>query len=357
MYLDSFVLAEDGERSTESRPYEPFRDSSILIRPHVLDSFFRFVYERQEVFYKRFIEQRPGPWTTDPILRNYKFTNVYRELDRGTLYVLDEIIGKGSNRDVVFNILVYRIFNKIETHRALGFQRVDSFDAAQFLHTLESIKRKGSPIFTNAFIVSGARYAHSSNKEVNIVKGVIRDDLVKNFDAHYQKLIHSRTLEAAHAAIKEITHFGDFLAYEAVIDINYSGIIKFSEDEWVNAGPGCRKGIDYIFNSRGGFSYADIIRILREDQHFHFNRLKLRFRFLGDRDLSLRNVEHSLCEFSKYHRLRTNQRMHARRFVPSSLPLPVQNFQQFGLTGIQPDLEGRLYPLHSDGRTTIQKAA
>ncbi|MGD0318213.1 MAG: nucleotide kinase domain-containing protein [Nitrososphaerales archaeon] len=321
--LDSYFPFPLTRGQAEPRIYEPRRDNSITVNPDILDLFFRFIYERHQIYCKRFVQKLPAPWTNDRILRKYKFTNVYRELDRGTLYLTNEIIGRGSDRDVIFNILLYRIFNNIETYRAIGFQTVESFDAANTIRLLESRSKAGKAIFTNAFMVSGTRYADSNSKIVNMVNGVIRDDLVKNFDSHFQRIKNSKSLEDAHAAIKEITHFGDFLSYEAIIDINYSGIIRFSEDDWVNPGPGCKKGINYIFSSKGDHSYAEIIRILREDQHIHFDRLNLNFKGLSPKDLTLRNIEHSLCEFSKYYRLFTGQRTHARKFVPSDVPLPL----------------------------------
>ena len=311
-----------GEESVPVK-YEPAQSSVLMVRPKVLDLFFRFVDERQTVFYRRFIERRPPPWTRDRILRRYKFTNVYRELDRGTLYLLKEIVGRGSSRDVLFNILIYRIFNRIETYQAIGFQNVDSFDSDAMLRRLQSLRQRGIAVFTNAFMVPGTKYANSPRKVENIVIGVIRDDLVRNFDAHYDRIIGSPSLEAAHSAVKGIRHFGDFLAYEAIIDLNYSGLLNISEDDWVTAGPGCRKGIDYIFASRGGLSYAEVVRVLREDQEFHFGRLGITFHRYDGKDLTLRNIEHSLCEFSKYYRLYTGKRTHARKFLPSPIPLPL----------------------------------
>jgi len=48
-----------------------------------LDLFWQFIAERQKVWYRRVVEGRPAPWTDDDILQEYRFTNVYRELDPG----------------------------------------------------------------------------------------------------------------------------------------------------------------------------------------------------------------------------------------------------------------------------------
>lgn len=63
--------------------------------------FFEFIYDRQEIWHRRNVLNLPAPWSTDEILRNYRFCNVYRELDGGTLaltkYLTDESISVGKS--------------------------------------------------------------------------------------------------------------------------------------------------------------------------------------------------------------------------------------------------------------------
>lgn len=56
-------------------------------------SFFTTMYERQLIWYKRFILKLPrDQWTSDIIFNKYRFTNVYRELDRASQWLLYNII-------------------------------------------------------------------------------------------------------------------------------------------------------------------------------------------------------------------------------------------------------------------------
>jgi len=41
------------------------------------DEYWKFATERQSVFYRRNILKQYEPWTKDPILQEYKFTNAY----------------------------------------------------------------------------------------------------------------------------------------------------------------------------------------------------------------------------------------------------------------------------------------
>src|SRR5437867_2269407 len=47
----------------------------------VFDTYWKFAFERQAIFFRR-ANAEPWPWTIDPILSDYKFTNVYRASDR-----------------------------------------------------------------------------------------------------------------------------------------------------------------------------------------------------------------------------------------------------------------------------------
>lgn len=47
--------------------------------------FFAFARERHATYLRR-QSGAPEPWTDDPILRKFRFTNVFRELDRTTVW-------------------------------------------------------------------------------------------------------------------------------------------------------------------------------------------------------------------------------------------------------------------------------
>ena len=55
-----------------------------------IKAFLKFAHERHEIYLRR-TAGRPKPWTRDPILQTYSFTNVYRELDRVTIWVREHI--------------------------------------------------------------------------------------------------------------------------------------------------------------------------------------------------------------------------------------------------------------------------
>ena len=74
------------------------------------------------VFFRR-LERRPPPWTDDPVLRAHKFTNAYRASDRVSQYLIRRVIYRDDLPDdpaeVVFRILLFKLFNRIETWELL----------------------------------------------------------------------------------------------------------------------------------------------------------------------------------------------------------------------------------------------
>lgn len=80
---------------------------------------------------------------------------------------------------------------------------------------------------------------------------------------------------------------GRFLAFQYAIDINYSELCDFSEMDFVVAGPGARSGIAKLFSDTNGHSDEYIIRLMAENQESEFERLGLKFLYLGNRKLQL----------------------------------------------------------------------
>lgn len=300
--------------------------------------FWTFVTERQNVFMKRFVDRLPPPWTADPILLNYKFTNVYRELDYGTVYLISEILQKTqySFADRLFNVLVYRLFNKVETHQKLGFLFWDSYDPLDVGLKLKMIKESGERIFTNAFLTVGMKKAaksirNSSSEIENLTEGLIAG-IAGNKDIAVS-VENATSMEEVWKIVDAIPGFGGFLAYEVACDLNYPPFQRFSWDSFVNIGPGARKGLrilypkveeeemnitddsDNTMYKMDGYNWR--ISDLHHYQKISFAKYNLEnnqdMRYWQGKNLSLRDIEHSLCEFSKYYRIK-QRTGHTRRF-------------------------------------------
>jgi len=271
----------------------------------VFDTYWKFAAERQRIFFCR-AENAPSPWTTDRILSRYKFTNAYRASDRVSQYLIRHVIYEGdqSPDELFFRVLVFKIFNRIETWKllqnALGVIRHSEYSFARYDEVLNEAMQNHTPIFSAAYIMpSGGSAFGYSKKHRNYLK--LLEQMIA--DRLPLRLQEARSMRQAFDQLHSYPLIGDFLAYQYVIDINYSTLTNFSEMEFVMPGPGALNGIRKCFHSLGGLSEADIIRLVADRQEEEFARLGLTFQSLWGRPLQLIDCQNLFCEVDKYARV------------------------------------------------------
>src|SRR5690349_7247091 len=134
-----------------------------LPRPtHVFQTLWRFAAERQEIMFRR-LRGETEPWTCDPILAKYRFTNAYRVLDRVSQYLIRNVIYSGSQAadEVFFRILLFKFFNRIDTWELLlrhfGEITWSSYQFSAFDRVLTSAMNTGDRIFSAAYIMPSGK--------------------------------------------------------------------------------------------------------------------------------------------------------------------------------------------------------
>ena len=141
----------------------------------VYESYWRFAAERQAVFFRR-ARGEARPWTHNPVLSIYKFTNAYRASDRVSQYLIRRVIYRddlpNSPREVFFRILLFKMFNKIETwellERAFGQVTFEGYRFAAYDEVLARAMRLGQRIYSAAYIMPpGGRAFGRSFKHQN----------------------------------------------------------------------------------------------------------------------------------------------------------------------------------------------
>ena len=272
----------------------------------VYDTYWRFATERQEVFLRR-LEGCSPPWTDDPILAHYKFTNAYRASDRVSQYLIRNVIYEGSQsvEEVFFRTLLFKIFNRIETWEllkaAIGEVEYSSYSFDAYDSVLSQALALGRAIYSAAYIMpSAGRVFGYSQKHRNHLKLIER----MMADGVPQRIAGARTMRDAFGVLRSYPSIGDFLAYQFVTDLNYSEVTNFSEMEFVVPGPGALDGIRKCFSDLGALTEADLIRVIAERQEEEFERLGLLFRNLWGRRLNLIDCQNLFCEVGKYARLK-----------------------------------------------------
>lgn len=280
-----------------------FSSISPAIPTEVFDTYWRFAAERQEIFFKK-LEGYVPPWTSDPVLTKYKFTNAYRASDRVSQYLIKRVIydGEQSIEEVFFRTILFKLFNRIETWelllREVGEVTYQSFDIRKYDGVLTSALNAGRRIYSAAYMMpSGKQMGHDKKHRNNLqlLKMMMADDLP-------QRIATAKTMKKTFDLLRSYPTIGEFLAYQFATDINYSGCVDFSEMEFVIPGPGARDGIWKCFQGLGGLDEADIIRCVCERQEVEFNRLGISFRSLWGRQLQLIDCQNLFCEVGKYSR-------------------------------------------------------
>lgn len=272
----------------------------------VFDSYWKFASLRQEVFFNRF-EGLTFPFTADPIINKYKFTNVYRASDRVSQYLIRNVIYNenlpNSPKEILFRILLFKLFNKIETWELLSSNfnlTWEDYDFKEYDRVLSDAISKNT-IYSAAYIMSSCKsYFGHLRKHSNHLKLI---ELIINKNTH-ELFMSFKTMQECFELLKSFPGLGDFLAYQFVIDINYSPILNFSESEFVVAGPGAKGGISKCFSDTGGLSNVEIIKFMTDIQEKEFERLELSFKTLWGRRLQLIDCQNIFCEVDKYARVK-----------------------------------------------------
>jgi hypothetical protein len=282
-----------------------FKSLSPAKPTKVFDTYWQFAAERQAIFFRKIKGEAP-PWTNDSILSKYKFTNAYRASDRVSQYLIREVIYNSDHSpdDIFFRIILFKIFNKIETwqilYENLGNITYSEYSFDLYDAILTKIKKSGTPIFSGAYIMpTGNKLFVYSRKHQNFLKlleMMMKDDVPS-------KIALMRSMQKAFDLLKSYPMIGDFLAYQYVIDLNYSELTNFSEMEFVVPGPGARDGIRKCFSDLGGLTEIEIISLMANQQEKEFEKLGLEFQSLWGRPLQLIDCQNLFCEVDKYSRL------------------------------------------------------
>jgi hypothetical protein len=269
----------------------------------VFESYWRFAAERHRMYERRLVGL-PAPWTSDPVLSAYRFTNVFRAADRVSQYLIRDVIYQGDQTadEVVFRILLFKLFNKIETWQLLlhefGEVSLSTFDVETADHLLGDARARGQRIYSNAYIVPPIAGSDGVKHRghLRLVAAMIEDDLPG-------RIRDSDTMEEVYQLLRSYTGIGNFLAYQFTIDINYSAVTDHDEDEYVVPGPGALDGISKVYPGANLRDAAGIIRRMTDDQEDWLGHYELSFGGLFGRRLHLIDVQNLFCEISKYARV------------------------------------------------------
>jgi hypothetical protein len=281
----------------------------IKVRNEAFKYYFHFMEKRMDVFWSKYEGQR-YPWTDDTILRKHKFTNVYRACDRVSQYLIKNVIYNAqqnySDQDLFLRILVFKVFNRIDTweyiEQKTGGLCVKTFNVDR-LSKLLSERIDNQPIFNSAYLMTGSHHAYTQyvSKHERWLR-MIEKEFIKGHLAF--KILQAKSMQQIFDLLSSCPFIGGFLAYQYTIDLNYSELIDFNENDFVKAGIGAIRGIKKCFLDLGKYTYEDAIRHTYENVDKYRERYGFsNFKNLFGREPTLIDLQNCFCETDKYLRV------------------------------------------------------
>lgn len=296
-----------------------------------MKKFFEYARLRQEAYDAKMRGVPKGQQSTDDVINKYSFCNIYRELDKTTIWCRKNVREPyASSPWLIPAIVTFRMFNRIDVGEAI-FCQSDMFDGGNaFDHMMQEkgnstkILRKAildlkpnGPYATGAYIISSPPGYTKLDGILEVVRWFIRgaakfqdqqsaeygwkdvDDYLRANKNRPTKLC----LEEVWEWFRQFDYFGKFHAYEIVTDLRHTPLLRRASDvkTWANPGPGARRGLNRVFGRDLGdrVPLDQMMRemriILDESQNPHNWSNKWP-------EWEMREVEHTLCEFDKWRR-------------------------------------------------------
>lgn len=309
--------------------------ATMDVHPQHLQEFFITMYKRQEIWWRRWLGW-PHPWSDDPILNNYRFCNVYRELDRSSQYLIQNVYLKHNDlTHIVFCILAHRIYNKPETFERIGYPDIHKWDCDAWIAKLFKLEKNGFHTLNqeaykiNTYKWGGEPRWYAYTKHILDV-----------FAERINTIVRLVTTGSAEQVVKELRKVvGSFLTheyYQDFCDLNtyrFAGTTKFDKNTWTSAGPGAKGGLRLIFPSLPEERSTEGIDWLKElasewlspaklPTHFKFlswNSDEKRYYVSEFGQVNRHMVEMWLCEYLKYRKVDWKVGKQRQRFIPSTV--------------------------------------
>lgn len=295
---------------------------------------FDWMIERHMIYIRR--KTNPWPWTRDKIMQQYRFCNVYRELDTVTIWVRKNIREEYEKHpNLWFMLAIARQINWPETLQELMDggawpTKIGGWNPALARRIMLARQARGDKLYTGAYILNGqlgSKYKEGMDDKAYYTCHVVLQSV---WDARGKIIpaINSGSLQVAHEAFLECFGWGPFTAYEVVCDLRYTRYLRNANDKnfWANPGPGAKRGLDRLAE-RPKSERPSVETMIKEMRWLHEKIAPEWSRKLPTYPaLELREIEHSLCEFDKYERTRRGQGRPRSTYEPpsSQLSLPLK---------------------------------
>lgn len=221
--------------------------------------------------------------------------------------------------DVLLATVVFRMFNRVEVGEAVfcqpDFNKNTAF--AIFCHSgdVRPMRKIIKDFLPSGPYVTGA-YIITSPPGYSKLDGVLKilSDFHKRSkwrEAAKTMIRDKSSLETAWLWFKCQPYFGKFHSYEIVTDLRWTKVLDQASDTmtWCNVGPGARRGLNRV-HGRDKRDHTKSTQEMLEEMKLILGLSQCKEYWpieCGWPQWEMRDVEHTLCEFDKYERVRLGE--------------------------------------------------
>lgn len=275
-----------------------------------IDTWLYWIREREAI--RQLREQgKPPPWTTDPVMAGTRFTNVRRMDDKVSRWLLQWYGTELSPQEAVVAATFGRLVNRPETLDIYspGWPGWSTKSARAAMRIRAAQRR---PVFTGAYIINSAEQGSSKIETVlSIVNTVVSRAEVPGW-------VNTWTMQAMHSNLTTVPGIGSFIAGQIVADMRH--IARGDWDDrhtWAPVGPGSARGAAWLLGRdvpvRTQREFEDVLAALMNVARRRVPKIHC------ERKLEAMDYQNTLCELSKYVRVKSGGRAKNRYVAAPTL--------------------------------------
>ena len=265
-----------------------------------IDLFLDFITERESLRLRK-ESGEPAPWTSDPILAQYRFCNIRRRDDRVTRWLVREFYSRLSEgSDYWFAAAIARHLNwppalKILLNDGLIPEKAEEFWAGAFAARLEQLKNEMGKVYTSAYVVYPG-HDKGKTKSHNISHLIFQPLAEKAREI--RSLLPSNRIETIVNGLATSYGISNFMAGQITADLTYiPGQLKNAFDLYTYAprGPGSQQGLNRLMARP--LNHQDTAEVFSANLR---QVLETIIEWTPYKNLTLHDVQNCFCEFDKY---------------------------------------------------------
>lgn len=329
------------------------------MQPDALNTFCYWINERHAIYMRKaYLTETPGQkmsrkmteawgvglsaggpeWslkhlTNDPILQQYRFCNVYRELDRVTVWIRQHIREPFADHEHLwFMLAAARYINWPETLAELiaqpgAWPSYTNFEPRIMTMALQARRARGDKVETGAYMIRAESDTNApwySWSKQRYVAEVVLGKLWERRDWFRENLEPRDPAEAwgmygfwNALQDKHFTGWGPFMAYQVTVDLRWTRYLCHAPDinRWAAVGPGSARGLNRLHGRpvKQALNQVQALAEMRQLRELIQEPGRLA-PWVQLPDLS--DIQNCLCEFDKYQRVLLGEGRPRSMYVP-----------------------------------------